>query len=65
MRPIMRGATKTGAGSPSAQEKAKPTAKDAPTGTAEAAEALQKSTQNLIASLISVPTQPFAAGVEY
>src|SRR5271165_5382942 len=37
--------------------KAKPTADEAGTGTSEATEALQKATQNPVASLISVPVQ--------
>ena len=44
-------------GSKSAQAKAKPSTAEEEAGTAEAAEALQKATQNPVASLISVPVQ--------
>jgi hypothetical protein len=41
----------------SAQAKPKPDAAEAEAGTSEATEALQKATQNPVASLISVPVQ--------
>jgi 4-hydroxy-L-threonine phosphate dehydrogenase PdxA len=45
------------ASSAQAKPKAKPDAAEAEAGTSEATEALQKATQNPVASLISVPVQ--------
>ena len=44
-------------GAPSTSTQTKPGGNEAEAGTAEAAEALQKATQNPVASLISVPVQ--------